>query len=303
MRLSDEPQRAQTGAPEKTMKFCRVIPFFLFLCGAGLVGAAPSPRVVSLSPNVTDILLAIGAGEDLVGISDYCRLPEGFPARVPRCGGALNPNLERLLALQPDLLFVLGRMERVQQFAGAHGIRAVSVNVDRFADLQREIRVIGGQVGAEARASHLLAELEVRLARVRAAAAKLPRRRCLVLLDREPGGLKRMLSVGGGSFLSEMLAAAGGENVFADQPRRYFNASQEAVAALQPEVIFDLHPGAHFDEKQREAARRDWRAEPGLPAVRDGRVVVGDEEFLSVPGPRMVEIAEWFQSHLKGFKN
>jgi iron complex transport system substrate-binding protein len=258
-------------------------------------------RLISLSPNITEIVVALGARDRIVGVSDFCQahLPGG---ELPRCGAAVNPNFERILALQPDLLFFLGRMEKLQRFCADRGIRAVSVNVDGYDALRTEVARIGKELGAAKAAATLLGSLDRRLAAVRAAAREKDRPRCLVLLGRETGGLRRMMSVGGASFLSEMLAAAGGDNVFAGQAQPYFTPSREAILAARPEVILELRPGEKLADADRAAVLADWKAETTIPAAARGRIAVLTEDFLVIPGPRMVDVAELLQSTLHGFR-
>ena len=255
-------------------------------------------RVLPLSPNLTEIVVALGARDRVVGVSDFCQahLAGG---ELPRCGAAVNPNFERILALHPDLLLFLGRMEKLQRFCADRGIRAVSVNVDGWAALRAETARIGRELGAAKTADDLLARLDRRLEAVRAAARGKPRPRCLLLLGRETGGLRRMMSVGGPSFLSEMLGAAGGDNVFADQPRAYFTPSREAILAARPDVILELRPGEKLSEAERAAVLADWKAETTIPAAARGRIAVLTEDYLVIPGPRMVDVAELLQSTLR----
>ena len=108
-----------------------------------------------------------------------------------------------------------------------------------------------------------------------------------------------MMSVGGPSFLSEMLGAAGGDNVFADQPRAYFTPSREAILAARPDVILELRPGEKLSEAERAAVLADWKAETTIPAAARGRIAVLTEDYLVIPGPRMVDVAELLQSTLR----
>lgn len=282
-------------------------------CGAAILAALPKDgnqddfptttapsaiRVIALSPNITEIVVALGARDRLVGVSDFCQahLPVGD---LPRCGAAVNPNFERILALHPDLLFFLGRMENLQRFCADRGIRAISVNIDGTAALRTETTLLGKELGVEKAAAALLGNLDRRLAAVRSAARGKARPRCLVLLGRETGGLRRMMSVGGASFLSEMLATAGGDNVFADQPQPYFTPSREAILVARPEVILELRPGEKLSDTDRASILADWKAETTIPAAAHGRIAVLTEDFLVIPGPRMVDIAELLQSTLR----
>lgn len=265
----------------------------------GSTASDSTRRVLSLSPNLTEIVVALGARDRLVGVSDFCRahLPGG---ELPRCGAAVNPNFERILAIHPDLLFFLGRMEKLQRFCADHGIRARSVTIDSWASLRAEIARIGAELEATDASATLDRALSRRLDRVRADARGKKRLRCLILLGRETGGLRRMMSVGGSSFLSEMLSAAGGDNVFAEQPQPYFTPSNEAILAARPEVVLELRPGEKLSASARAAILADWKAPGALPALAArGRIVLLTEDFLMTPGPRMIDIAELFRAILR----
>lgn len=273
-------------------------------------GFRPGLRVVSLTPNVTEMIFDLGAEKSLVGISDYCVIPGSAstnsapPQALPRCGGLLDPNFERILALRPSLIFVLGRMDRIQQFARQNRIRTESVHVDSFADLLRELRKVGTLLDKTPAAEQLGRSLEQRLAKVRTASAAFPRYRALILIGRERGSLKALMTVSGASYIGEMLQAAGGDNIFKDNQQPYFTASFESVLALRPEVIFELRAEDRLSQAEMRQARDDWSAAAStasLPAVRRGRIVVTTNDFATVPGPKMVDLAEFFHAHLRQF--
>jgi iron complex transport system substrate-binding protein len=270
------------------------------------LAVAPSPqtqqkklRIVSIAPNLTDILVALDASEDLVGISDYCRLPEHLSR--PKCGGLLNPNFESILALQPTMVFLSGRMDRFQQFSENHQIQAFPFQIDHFSDLVEVIQKIGQLVGKQEAAAQLIQRLKNQLQEVRTKSEKLPKYRTLVVLGGEPTALKGIMGVSNASFIGEMLEAAHGENIFATQKQPYFNPSRESILALQPEVIYELRPGKIYTKEQKEKLIQRWKVESSLPAYRHGRIVVSTNEFLTSPGPRMVEIAQLFQEHFQKF--
>jgi iron complex transport system substrate-binding protein len=255
-------------------------------------------RVVSLTPNVTEIIFSIKAEDSLVGISDYCTPPDKFN-NLPRCGGLLNPNFERILALHPTIIFLLGQMDRMTQFSQTNRIKPVSVYIDSFGDLVRETENVGKLLNKSDAAIKLISDLKLRLENIRKSSAQIPRLRCLILIGREEGSLRRLSAIGGSSYISEMLEIAGGENIFASQKQGYFYASLESIQALQPEVIFDLRPNMPLTQLEKESIQKDWDVVENLPAVQKKRIVVANENFYTVPGPRMPEIAEAFQTYLK----
>lgn len=258
-------------------------------------GEAPPSPVVSLSPNITEIILALGATNRLAGVSDYCNLPTSLD--LPRCGGAINPNLERILALRPSTIFVLGQMEKVHKFGEENHIRVASVNVDSSADLYREVQKLGREL--QVPSLHLVQRFDQEKRALAKQMDRAPKRRVLLLLGHGEEGLKSAMAVGGKSFMSEMLALAHGENALGSDGQPYFKASLETIIASQPDVIFELRPNAKLSDAEAQKIRDDWKEQTSIPAVKNGRIIVGTNSFLSVPGPRMLEIAKWFAEQLQ----
>jgi len=254
-----------------------------------------TPRVVSLTPNVTEILYEMGAQDSLVGISDYCHLPDSRP--LPKCGGLLDPNYERILKVNPSIIFLLGRMDRIAKFATDHGIKPVSTHIDSFSDLIREIGAMGDLLNKKDAAKDLVQKLESRRDSIQKNSSRLPNYRCLILMS-ESGSLKGMTAIGGPSFISEMLNVAGGENVFASQKMGYFIASRETVLALQPEIIFEIR-GRSLSSSEKEKISDRWSSYGNLIAVQKKQIVILDGDFYTIPGPRMLDIAEQFQKYFE----
>jgi iron complex transport system substrate-binding protein len=257
-------------------------------------------RIVSLTPNITELLFALGADESLVGVSDFCDLPPS-KSSLPRCGGLLNPNFERILALRPSMLFLLGKMDRVAQFSKEQGIEAISVNIDSFADLLYETKRIGTMIGKSSEVLQLTDQLKVDLSSIEKAAFNVSHQRCLILLGRERGSFRKMMAIGQPSFLSEMLNLAGGINVFSSQKQGYFYTSREAVLALQPEIIFEIHSEKSLTASEKQEIADEWLVEKDLPAVQNRHIVILEGSLYGTPGPRMLLIAKSFQEYLKQF--
>ncbi len=277
-----------------TWALCLALGFALTLPAA----EEPVPsRIVSLSPNITEILFAIGVTNSVVGVSDYCELPQGLD--IPRCGGVLNPSLERILALQPTNILMLGRMDKVHSFADQNKLQATSIMIDSTHELYKEIQHIGNLVGIQRNAWHLVQRLEGDKQIFSKKHERAAKYRALVLVGREAGSTRKMMAVGGPSFISEMLTLAHGENIFGDQAKPYFEASLESIVALQPEVIFEIRDGEKLGAGEMQKLKDDWKEQSTIPAVKYGRIVVATNDFLSIPGPRMLNIAEYFADELQ----
>jgi iron complex transport system substrate-binding protein len=254
--------------------------------------AAQAPqRIISLVPAVTEMLFAIGAGPRVVAVSSY----DTFPPEVtplPRVGALLDPDVERLLSLRPDLVAVYSSQMDLKGQLDRAGIDAFDYRHGGLADVMATIRRLGMRTGLSARGDEVARGLEARLANVRRRTAGRPRPRTLLVFGREADSLRNLYASGGRGFLHDMLEAAGGVNVFADVAQEAVQASTELVLARAPEVILELHDGPRFSESQVAATLALWQRLPAVPAVSDKRVTVISGDGLVVPGPRVAAAAE-----------
>jgi len=261
--------------------------------GAGSAPAASPRRIVSLIPATTEMLFAMGAADRLAGVGSYDRFPPEVE-RLPRVGGLLDPSVERILSLKPDLVIVYDTQAELKgQLARAR------IPIFRYAhrglpDITETLRAIGVRVGAGPEADAAASRIEQQLAAIKARVAQRPRLKTLLVFGREPGALRQIDASGGYGFLHDVLEIAGGIDVLADLKRQSVQLSTESILALAPEVIIELHYGSSMRADRLDAERFVWNALPSVPAVKSKRVhvLVGDE--FVVPGPRIVLAAERF---------
>jgi iron complex transport system substrate-binding protein len=253
-------------------------------------GGAPQ-RIVSLVPAVTEMLFAIGAGPRMVAVSSYDTFPPEVK-RLERVGALFDPDIERILRLRPDLVIVYGNPSELGARLERAGIRTFPYVLGGLDNVASTMRRLGGVVGTGAQADAAAAAVDARLEAIRRRVAGLRRPRTLLVFGHDPGSLREIDASGGTGFLSDIVALAGGDNVFGSVGRESLRVSTEAVLAAAPEVIIDLHYGRHLSPERLDRERDSWKGLPGVPAVRDGRVgvLVGDE--FVVPGPRVVRAAE-----------
>jgi iron complex transport system substrate-binding protein len=247
-------------------------------------------RIVCLVPAVTEMLFAIGAGPQVVAVSSFDTYPPDV-ANLPRVGALLDPDLERILSLRPDLVVVYGTQVELRQQLDRAGVPQFVYTHARLADVMTAIRELGARVGRAEQAHDVATNIETALEDIRTRAADRRRPRTLLVIGREPGTLRGIIASGGYGFLHEMLEIAGGQNVFADVARESVQATSELVLARQPEVIVEVR-GAPLSERQVRAERSVWATLSSVPAVRNGRIhIIGDQRTV-VPGPRVAEGAE-----------
>jgi iron complex transport system substrate-binding protein len=234
---------------------------------------APARRVVSLIPAATELLFGIGAGSSVVGRTQYCDYP---PAAldVPNLGDGIKPSLEAVLAQRPDLvlLYNSGQNAAVAGRLREMGIPHARINTDALSDVPRLSRMLGLLTGHLRGADSLAAVFDTALAQATVKPAS-RRPKVLLLVWEQPP-----MTVGRGSFLSELIERAGGENVFSDVTASSGVVSIEAVAARDPDMIFTTSEGpAAF------ASRPEWQV---VPAVKRRRFLgVSGSEFER-PSPR-----------------
>jgi iron complex transport system substrate-binding protein len=250
-------------------------------------------RVISLVPALTEILFAIGAGPQVIAVSSYDDDPPEV-SKLPRVGALLDPDTERILSLRPDLVVVYGSQTDLQKQLESAGIRVFAYRHGGVADIAPAFRSLGELTGRAKEAARVVADIEKRLADVRARVATRPRPKTLLVMGREPRSLRNLDATGGIGFLHDMIEIAGGENVFADIPRQAVRASSELLLTRAPDVILDLFYSRTMTREELEHERTAWQPMASVPAVRKGRIhlLVGD--YLVVPGPRIAQAAETF---------
>ncbi|HET6439466.1 MAG TPA: helical backbone metal receptor [Anaeromyxobacter sp.] len=242
--------------------------------------AAPPRRVVVLAPSLTDVVLALGLGDRLVGVTSVDRRPE--VRSLPRVGGFVDPNPEAILGLRPDLVLwvtdgaAAAPVRRLAELARAsvRPFPILALDVVSVADVLAAPRVVGEALGAAEAGQRLAAEMAERVERVRAEARGLPRRRVLFVVGRDP-----LVVAGPGSFPDELLRIAGCSNAVGGERPWPIYPLEKAVAA-DPDLVVD----AAAQEPREGIARLS-----AVAAVRRGEVIRLSNDDLLRPGPRMID--------------
>jgi iron complex transport system substrate-binding protein len=269
----------------------RPLTLLLVLALTGLPSAQARPqRIISLIPAVTEILFAIGAGPQVIAVSSFDEYPPEVKS-LQRVGALLDPDLERILSLRPDLVVVYGsQLDLLKQLERA-SIPAYNYRHAGLADVSRTIREIGARVGHAAEADALIKKIDTQMASIRQRVAGRGRPRTMIVMGREIGALRGIYASGGYGFIHDILEIAGGEDVFADIKRESVQATTELVLTRKPDVILEIRAGP--SEAGPIASEVSvWRALPSVPAVRDGRVQFIVDQRTVVPGPRIAEGTE-----------
>lgn len=242
----------------------------------------PRPqRIISLAPSVTEMLFALGLNDQIVGVTSYCDFPEEAKTKE-KVGDTLNPNLERLIALKPDLVVITtaSQLERLSKQLSDQNIPVYVVDPKTVRDVAVAIEALGTATGKTEEGRKLQAEILDRINVVESRVAGLPKPKVLYVLQAAP-----LITVGRNTFITDLIRLAGGESITGDLETNYPQLSRETAIARAPEVI--IAPSSHGTELVKEEdLRKDFAV---TPALKTNRIVRINPDWADRPGPRIVD--------------
>jgi ABC-type Fe3+-hydroxamate transport system substrate-binding protein len=259
-----------------------VLGLALAACGRGERADAPvraataaPQRIISLGPSGTEILASLGAIDRMVGRSQWDLWPDTVQS-IPAIGDAIRPSVERIVALRPDLVVLYAAADNVAatEALKSAGVDVVSLRIDTIDDYFHALDSLGTRVGARPRADSITRLLRQQLDEVRQRGSTGSRVRVFIPVWEQP-----LMTVGAGSFLTELVTIAGGENIYGEQQKPSLTVSFEDVVRRDPDVVLTGPASA-----ARLRASREWQ---GLRAVREGHVLAFDTTLVSHPSSRL----------------
>jgi iron complex transport system substrate-binding protein len=239
-------------------------------------------RIVSLAPSITECLFALGAGEQIVGVTRFSNYPPEAASR-PKVGSYIQINLERVLSLKPDLVLATkdGNPRAAVERLVEMGLAVYAVDPRNMEGLFHTLQTLGVILHRQAAAEALVRGLKQRLERIQGTLVGRARPRVLLQIGMDP-----LVTVGRGTLQDQLIDLAGGENIAAKDPISYPTVSTERVLEAKPEVILVSSMAGRRDpamELQR------WRRWPALPAVAQGRIYAIDGDLIDRPSPRILD--------------
>lgn len=248
---------------------------------AALRAEAEVQRIISLAPSVTETLFALGAGDEVVGVSTYCDYPPEV-TKITRVGSFLTPNIEQIIALKPDVIIGVptpGNEEPVKTLQNL-GFKIVIVPADTVQQTRASIDTIARALARDADGRRLIEQFDTRLTAVQERLRGAPLRRVLMVVGQKP-----LVAVGSGTFQDELIRMARGINVAGATRLAWPHLNLETVIAWAPQVIIDTSMGTEENAQVLEF----WKQFPSLPAVREQRLYAYRSYQLLRPGPRIPE--------------
>lgn len=268
----------------------------IFVCSLSVPCGAKTPqRIVSLAPNMTEMLFALGLGNRVVGVTSFCDYPPEA-RKKPKVGGMWNPSLEAVVSLKPDIVVMTtdGNREDFERRLRSMHIKTFVSTARRIKDLPNGIRALGEALGVKERADRLAAGYEARLRKLAALKSARAGEKVLFIVWPDP-----LIVAGPGTVIDDAIRIAGARNAAAGSPAEYPKYSLEAILRHPPDIIVI---GPEMREDGSTAIRKLSRGLLSrlriLPAVRNGKVYyVGDNLYRL--GPRTIDGVEELRAILE----
>lgn len=252
-------------------------------------------RIISAAPSNTEILFALGLGNKIVGVTEYCNYPPAALGKE-KIGGFSTVNIEKIISLKPDIVLASDKtgeenIRKLEKF----GIPVVVFSPKDFEETLKNIELAGRVTGTEEAGKRITDDMRKRIDTVRVNAKKLGHKPgVFFVVSGEP-----LMAAGPGTLINDLIEASGGRNIFADAETRYPMVSLESVLKRDPEIIItntrDKHTALNFEEV---TGKKEWQ---NINAVKNGRMYVIDADIVARPGPRIVDALEQFGEWIQGY--
>jgi len=241
-------------------------------------------RIVSFGPSITETLFALGLGEKVVGVSDFCDYPEEAKSK-PKVGNAFSPSLERIIELEPDLVLTV-KHEQLNMELESLGVKFMVLDPKDINDIFKDIELLGKVTGTESEAEKLIRDMQDDISYVSHQVEDAHPVSVFFIVDAtDPNN---PWTAGAGSFIDALINMAGGENVAAEAHGAWVQFSIEQIVSSDPEVIIiqTMTGGIPTVSKEVLEEHPAWRE---MSAVKQGRISFIDGDLVSRPGPRIVQ--------------
>jgi len=273
----------------------------LLVAVAGLKQAPLSPkdsqtvpqRIITLAPNITEIAFALGLDERVVAVTKYC----DYPAQVkslPKVGGFIDPNLEAIVALQPDLVILVATQQQMIKQLQQLKIPTLAVHNATLSDITESISAIGKATQQLKEAQQLLTKINQQISSVSHKVKNLARPKVMVTMGHSTSGkhVKTIYIAGQHDFYNDLIKLAGGQNSYQATHLKVPSLSVEGILQLNPDVIIDIFPESSDHNANIEQVKQQWQNLVYVNAVKNNRVHIIEENYATIPGPRIFQLLD-----------
>jgi iron complex transport system substrate-binding protein len=250
-------------------------------------------RIISLAPNITETLFALGLGDRVVGVSRFCKYP-AEALKIDKVGGFIDPNYEAIVLLKPDLVILLPEHENIRTYLHELGLRTAVVHNRVVGEILGTITAIGELCSAEQRAHELVSDIESRMNFIREKTRNVNHPRVMISVGRSFGSdsVTDVSIAGKNTFYDELITYAGGKNVYDKNDIPFPVISKEGILYLNPEFIIEMIPSTGEIELDGEMIRNEWKSIPDVDAVKQNHIYAFKQDYAVIPGPRFIMFLE-----------
>ena len=255
--------------------------FFTDEMGRTVKISYPPMRIISLAPSITEILFALGLNEEIEAVTDFCDYPEAVSKR-PRVGGFINPNIEKIVSLKPDLIIAIrdgnrmGTIDRLNELA----FPVYVVDPKSFDGVITTLQNIGDIVGRQENSKNIVNEIKAKREKTAILTRSLPRPKVFFQIGYLP-----MITVGKGSLADELIRLAGGRSISENESLNYPPYNIEIVVQKAPEIIIMSSMESKRDYSSLIKMWQNWKS---IPAVKRNAIHIVDSNIVDRPTPRIV---------------
>jgi len=253
-------------------------------------------RVISLSPSITEVLYALQLGNNVVGVTQFCLYPADA-RRKPKVGGYVDPNMEAMLRLKPDLIVVRKEQTDLVQRVRDLRIPVLPVEHRNTEGILNSFEMLGQVCQRQPQAQSIVSDLRGRIQAIERKTQGVQHKpTVLVAVDRDTYAKKlRWVYVPGeDGFFNSMIRQAGGKNAAPAGRKGFLQVSSEGIIRMNPDIIIEALPYTRAARQNPEDIRKQWDSLPQVAAVRNHRVYLFTDDFMVIPGPRYVQALEKF---------
>ncbi len=238
-------------------------------------------RIISMSPSVTEIVDALGLSDHIIATDRYSSVPKKVQS-LPKVGGFLDPDIEKIVSLKPSIVILPGSAGKAVSALDKLSIPFFTVNHATLDGVQHSFVTIASRCGVQKKGKELLHSFSAALHKKQDISKQYS---VLMVISRDisEGKMTNVIAVGNDKLLNDIITASGGVNALSSQSRPYVMIQQETLIATKPDILVDISQ----TKKDKKAVAQMWRAS-GIT----GRVVVIDEQWAVVPGPRLTKLAD-----------
>jgi iron complex transport system substrate-binding protein len=252
-----------------------------------------SRRIISTSPSITETLFELGLKDRVIAVTDFCKYPEEA-CRLPSIGGMLNPNMEKVISLTPDLIIHQSGNQRLRNNAKSVGIKTLEVRMGNLEEIFDSIKKLGVALNCQEQANKLTLHLTSGIAFYQEQLKGFPKKEVLLLLGDSSDPARDLYAAGPGTFLNELLNLSGGTNIIRDSPARYPKLSKEHIIKKSPEIIIEAGPKSNLPQREIDIRIQEWNRFPTIEAVKKKQIYFIGADYILIPGPRLLKTIEQF---------